>query len=156
VLGTIRVEGMTRRDLVEMLTERIALDVKDPIVNISFANFRVTVLGEVRAPGTFTMVSDRTTIFQALSMAGDLGLTARRGNVLLVRETTDGYQYVRLDLRRSDLLTSPWYYMSQNDLLYVAPSRGRIQSGTASTTVLSIISSALSLVSVGVALYLLL
>jgi polysaccharide export outer membrane protein len=156
VLGTIRVEGMTRHDLVEMLTQRIALDVKDPIVNISFANFRVTVLGEVRSPGTYTMVSDRTTIFQALSMAGDLGLTARRGNVLLVRETTDGYKYVRLDLRSSDLLTSPWYYMSQNDLVYVAPSRGRIQSGTASTTILSIISSALSLVSVGVALYLLL
>lgn len=156
VLGRLRVEGMTRRALAETLTERIALDVKDPIVNISFANYRVTVLGEVRSPGTFTMPSEKTNIFQVLSMAGDLTLTARRNNVLLVRETDIGYDYIRLDLRSADLLSSPYYYMSQNDMLYVSPTRGRIQSGTASTTILSIISSGFSAISMAATLYLLL
>ncbi len=155
VLGTIRVEGMTRRALTQLLTDRISQDVRDPIVNISFQNYRVTVIGEVRSPGTFTMPSEKTTIFQALSMAGDLPLTARRNNVMLVRETDTGYKYIRLDLNRSTILTSPYYYMNQNDLLYVAPTRGRVQSGTASTTIVSIVSSALSLVSVAAALYLL-
>ncbi len=156
VLGRLHVEGMTRRALTDMLTERISLDVRDPIVNISFANFRITILGEVRAPGTFTMPSEKTSIFQALSMAGDLTLTARRNNVLLVRETPTGYDHVRLDLRSTDLLTSPYYYMTQNDLLYVTPTRGRIQSGTASTTIMSIISSTLSVASVAPSLYLIL
>ncbi len=155
VLGRLRVEGMTRRALTRMLTDSISRDVRDPIVNISFANFRVTVLGEVRSPGTFTLPSEKTSIFQALSMAGDLTLTAHRHNVLLVRETPTGYDHVRIDLRSADLLTSPYYFINQNDLLYVAPTRGRIQSGTASTTVLSIISSALSVTSVVTALYLL-
>ena len=156
VLGRLRVEGMTRRALTDMLTDRISLDVRDPIVNISFANFRVTVLGEVRSPGTFTLPSEKTSIFQALSMAGDLTLTARRNNVLLVRETPTGYDHVRIDLRSSDLLTSPYYYITQNDLLYVTPTRGRIQQSTASTTVLSIISSTLSVASVATTLYLIL
>lgn len=156
VLGRIRVEGMTRRALTEFLTGRISLDVRDPIVNVSFVNFRVTVLGEVRSPGTFTLPSEKTNIFQALSLAGDLTLSARRHNVLLVRETPTGYDHVRIDLRSTDLLTSPYYYVSQNDLIYVTPSTGRIQSGTTSTTVLSIISSALSVAGVATSLYLLL
>ena len=144
ILGRIMVEGKTRRELSRMLTEWIAVDVKDPIVNVSFANYRVTILGEVRAPGTYTMPSDKTTIFQALGMAGDLTIAAKRSNVLLLREVGNRYEYVRLDLRRSDILYSPYFYLNQNDLLYVAPNTSRISSGTAPTTVLSIMLSSAS------------
>lgn len=147
VLGQIRVEGMTRRELSAMLTGRISTDVKDPIVNISFADYRVTVLGEVNHPGTYTVPGEKTTIFQALGMAGDLTMTGRRKNVLLLREAGEGYEYAKIDLRKTELFSSPYYYMSQNDVIYVAPSPGRIQSGTASTTILQIAGSSMSLLS---------
>ena len=144
ILGRIMAEGKTRRELSQTLTEWIATDVKDPTVNVAFANYRVTILGEVRAPGTYTMPSDRTTIFQALGMAGDMTIAAKRSDVLLLREVGDGYQYVRLDLRSSDILSSPYYHLNQNDLLYVAPNTSRISAGTAPTTIFSIMLSSAS------------
>jgi polysaccharide export outer membrane protein len=154
VLGHINVEGLTRRELAAMLTGRISADVKDPIVNISFADYRITILGEVRNPGTYTLPGEKTTIFQALGMAGDLTMAGKRKNVLLLREVDGGYEYAELDLRKTDILSSPYYYMSQNDLVYVAPIASRIQSGTASTTVLQIVGSSISLASLVATMFL--
>jgi polysaccharide export outer membrane protein len=156
VLGRIEVAGMTTRQLARLLTDRISYDVKDPTVNVSFADYRVTILGEVRAPGTYTLPDERTTIFQALGMAGDLAITGRRRNILLLREEDGRYEYARLDLRRSDILFSPYYYLNRNDLLYVLPSRSRIQSATYPATVVSIAVSSVGLIGTLVSLGLLL
>jgi polysaccharide export outer membrane protein len=156
VLGRIQVAGMTTRQLASLLTNRISYDVKDPTVNVSFADYRVTILGEVRAPGTYTLPGEHTTIFQALGMAGDIAITGRRKNILLLREEDGRYEFARLDLRRSDILFSPYYYLDRNDLLYVAPSRSRIQSATAPTSVISIAVSSVSLVGTLITLGLLL
>lgn len=88
ILGRIHVEGMTRNQLVQYLTEEIGADVKDPIVYVSFRNYKITVLGEVRNPGTYTIDSEKINILQALGKAGDLNLTAKRQDVLLLREST--------------------------------------------------------------------
>jgi polysaccharide export outer membrane protein len=144
VLGRIQVEGSTLRELTRELTTRISFDVKDPVVNITFANYRVTILGEVRSPGTYNLPSERTTIFQAIGMAGDLTIAGRRKDVLLLRETDGRYEYARLDLRNSDIFSSPYYYIHQNDMLYISPAPSRIQAGTASTAILSTVFSTTS------------
>lgn len=146
MLGKMHVEGLTRRQLEEKLAHEISKDVKDPIVNVSFLNYRVTILGEVKAPGTYTMPSERTTLLQAIGMAGDLSISANRDKVLLLRESeAGGYEYATIDLRRTDILSSPYYYMNQNDVIYVQPRMSRVSS-TNLAGVISIITSSASLV----------
>ena len=134
-LGRIHVEGMRSSDLVSYITNTL-IDrglVREPVVSVSFLNYRITVLGEVRSPGTYTMPSERVTILQALGMAGDLGLQA------------DGKQgHYKIDLTKSEILNSELFYMHQNDVLYVPQSAKRIASGTTPTGLWSIILSTLS------------
>lgn len=156
ILGTLHVEGMTRNELVRFLTEEIGKDVKDPIVYVNFKNFKITVLGEVRSPGTYTIDSEKISVLQALGRAGDLNLTAKRDGILLIREVDGIQQHYTLDLRNSDILESPYFYMQQNDVLYVPPSPTRVAQGTAATglwsSALSTISSAISVITLVVAL----
>ena len=156
ILGTLHVEGMTRNELVRFLTDEIGKDVKDPIVYVSFKNFKITVLGEVRNPGTYTIDSEKISVLQALGRAGDLNLTAKREGILLIREVDGIQQHYTLDLRNSDILESPYFYMQQNDVLYVPPSPTRVAQGTAATglwsSALSTISSAISVITLVVAL----
>lgn len=152
VLGKIHVEGMTRIELINYLTERLYDYIKDPVVVVSFTNYKITVLGEVRSPGTYTMPSERTTILQALGMAGDLNIAAERDNVLLIREVNGVQEHFRIDLKSAKIMNSPFFYLHQNDVLYVAPSASRIAQGTNTaniwSTTLSILVSAVSVVSV--------
>jgi polysaccharide export outer membrane protein len=145
VLGRVAVGGRTLRELTRELTERISTDVKDPVVSIAFADQRVTILGEVHAPGTYNLPSERTTIFQAIGMAGDMSIAGRRSNVLLLREVDGRYEHARLDLRHSDIFNSPYYYIQRNDLIYIAPAPSRIQSATTSNGIISVALSAASL-----------
>ena len=107
ILGKIHVEGMTRNDLVNYLTEEIGKDVKDPIVYVSFRNYKITILGEVRSPGTYTIDSEKINILQALGRAGDLNLTAQRQDILLLREVDGVLTHHRIDLRDSSGEISP-------------------------------------------------
>lgn len=156
ILGKIKVEGMTRSDLVKYLTSEISKDVKDPIIYVSFKNYKITVLGEVRNPGTYNMDSERINIFQALGKAGDLLLTAERNDIILIREVEGVPTYHKIDLRDAALLSSDNYYMQQNDILYVRPSAQRVATATTATgiwsTVLSSITTLVSVVSLIIAI----
>ncbi|NLZ51550.1 MAG: hypothetical protein GX899_07615 [Rikenellaceae bacterium] len=156
ILGKIHVEGMTRNELVQYLTREIGKDVKDPIVYVNFKNFKFTVLGEVRAPGTYTIDSEKISVLQALGRAGDLNLTAMREGILLIREVDGVQKHYKIDLKSSDLLESPYFYLQQNDVIYVPPSPTRVAQGTAATglwsSMLSTISSAISIITLIVAL----
>lgn len=151
ILGTIHVEGMTRNQLVEYLMSEIGKDVKDPVVYVSFRNFKVTVLGEVRNPGTFLINSEKINILQALGMAGDMQLTAQRSDIILLREIDGVQTHHKIDLRRSDILESPYFYLQQNDVLIVPPSATRVASATAATgiwgTILSSITTSIAVIS---------
>ena len=151
ILGKLHVEGLTRNQLVQMLTQEIGKDVKDPIVYVAFKNYKITVLGEVRNPGTYILDSEKCNVLQALGRAGDLLLTAQRDGILLIREENGVQQYHPLDLRNSDILESPYYYLQQNDILYVPPSATRVASGTAATgiwgTILSSITTSIAVIS---------
>lgn len=144
ILGKIHVEGMTRNDLVNYLTEEIGKDVKEPIVYVSFRNYKITVLGEVRSPGTYTVDSEKFTILQALGRAGDLNLTAQRNDILLLREVDGVLTHHRIDLRDKEILESPYYYLQQNDVLYVTPSATRVATATTATGIWSVILSSIT------------
>lgn len=148
VLGRLEVDGMSRKELAELLKEKLAVYLKNPIVTIQFLNFKVTVLGEVRNPGSYKVSSERVSIFDALGMAGDLQINAKRKNVLIVRENGNEKAFARLDLTTSRLMHSPFYYLQQNDVIYVEPSRGRIVGGNAGTFLPYVLSSVSTFVAV--------
>ena len=128
VLGRLYVNGMTRLELVRLLETKLSAGgyIKDPIVTVQFRNFRITVLGEVSRPGTFRVGSERITLFQALGMAGDLTLYGRRDRVAVIREEAGGKRTILYhDLRSIDVMQSPFFYLKQNDMVYVEPNRVR-------------------------------
>ena len=151
ILGKIHVEGMTRNQLVDYLTAEIGKDVKDPIVYVSFRNYKITVLGEVRNPGTFIMDSEKINVLQALGKAGDLNLTAKRDGILLIREENGVQKHYTIDLRDSKLMESPYFYLQQNDVLYIPPSATRVATATTATgvwsTILSTVTTTIALLS---------
>lgn len=150
-LGKIHVEGMTRSQLVSYLTGEIGKDVQNPIVYVSFRNYKVTVLGEVRNPGTFTFDSEKINVLQALGRAGDLSLTAERDGILLIREVNGKQKHFTIDLKDSHLMDSPYFYLQQNDVIIVPPSPTRVASATTATgiwsTILSSVTTSLAVIS---------
>ena len=131
-LGVIKVQGMTRAELTKYIKSQLIEKglVKDPIVTIQFLNFKVSVLGEVNRPGTFEITSDRITLLDALSLAGDLTIYGQRENIKVVREENGERVVVSLDLRNKDLLSSPYYYLQQNDVVYVEPNATKARQST--------------------------
>ena len=142
-LGHIKVEGMHRTELVEHITSMLVERglVKEPVVSVSFLNYRITVLGEVRNPGTYTVPSERVTVLQALGMAGDLLITADRHDIVLIRDVDGKQTHYSFDLTESQILNSPYFYLHQNDVLYVPQSATRIAQGTTATSLWSIVLS---------------
>ena len=144
ILGKIHVEGMTRNELVSYLTQEIGKDIKEPIVYVSFRNYKVTILGEVKSPGTYTIDSEKINILQALGYAGDLSLTAKRQEILLLREVDGVLTHQRIDLRDKDILQSPYFYLQQNDIIYVQPSATRVATATTAVSIWSVILSSIT------------
>lgn len=130
VLGNLKVAGLSRTELSEMLTKRISEYVKDPIVTIRILNFKVSLLGEVNRPGTYNFEGERLTLPAALGLAGDMTIYGRRDNVLVIRDDGKTKQYEYLDLRSADVLNSAYYYLQQNDVVYVEPNRAQVQSSS--------------------------
>ena len=121
VLGKLHVEGLTTMQLTEDLMTRISRDVKDPLVRVELVNFGVNVLGEVRNPGRVKVPGERFSILDALAAAGHLTEFGDRTNVLLIRENDGKAEYHYIDLTKSDIVSSPYYYLRQNDVVMVSP-----------------------------------
>ncbi|QQD15394.1 polysaccharide biosynthesis/export family protein [Sphingobacterium sp. UDSM-2020] len=128
MLGQVQVAGLKRLQAIDKLRAELSQYIKDPVVNISFNNFRISVLGEVAHPGSFVMPTERVTILEALGMAGDLTIRGVRENVLLVREVGGQKSMHRLDLTKEETLNSPYYYLAQNDVIYVEPNKAQINN----------------------------
>ena len=131
-LGQIKVAGMNRWDLQRKIEEDLATTgmLRDARVTVEFMNFRISVLGEVASPGTYTITGDKITIFQALALARDLTIYGCRDNVRVVREQNGERQIYVMDLRESDIFKSPAYYLQQNDVVYVTPNNVRAGQST--------------------------
>lgn len=122
VLGKLHVVGLSTQELTKELESRISKDVENPIVRVQLVNFRINVLGEVKKPGAVSVNKERYSILDALADAGDLTEYGERSNVLLIREENGKRIYQRLNLNNSEVLASPYFYLQQNDVVYVEPN----------------------------------
>jgi len=145
VLGRIKVKGLTSYEARNLIRKKADEFFVDPTVQVRFVNFKVTVIGEVNRPSSYTMPSERVTILDAIGLAGDLTIYGKRENVLLIRETDTGKELIQFNLNDSQLFKSRYYYLKQNDIIYVEPSKGKIASAeSARFSVIAIIASLLS------------
>ncbi len=153
VLGKLHVEGMTTTALRDTMTQLISRSVKDPIVNINFMNFFVTVLGEVKNPGRHAVNSQGMTIFEALGLAGDMTIYGKRNNVLVSREVDGKMEFARLNLNDQAIFASPYYHIRQNDVIYVEPNNARSIASQNIPLYLSMITTLGSMATVIVSVY---
>ena len=148
LLGSINTKNKSPKALANDIKEALNSYVKNPSVNIRILNFRVSILGEVNQPGTYTVMEERFTLPQALGLAGDLTINGDRNNVLIMRNENGNQLNYNIDLTKSEFMKSPFYFLKQNDIVYVRPNTARVKSsglvGNTSTLV-SILSLAVSL-----------
>jgi polysaccharide export outer membrane protein len=124
--GRINVSGLTLSQAREKVETEVAKYFKNAVVNIAYTNFRVTVLGEVNSPGIVVFPRKNVSVLEAIGMSGDLTLQGRRDNVLLIRKMDETHnEYIRLNLNKSEFMSSPYFYLKQGDILYVSPSDSR-------------------------------
>lgn len=154
VLGKLKVTGMTTRECEALLRERLKPYLKEtPLVTVSSSNYKFSVLGEVNRPGTYTVDNEKVTLFEALAQAGDMTLFSVRDDVQLLREDSTGRRYVvHLDLNDAAITQSPYFYLQQNDVIYVKPTKAKVRTNTFNSnasmwiTILSVLTSISTLV----------
>lgn len=150
IIGEIACAGLTRNELAKKIEQTISENgmVHDPIVVIQFADVKFSVLGEVARPGQFAITKDRISLFDALALAGDLTIYGQRENVALIREE-DGKRTVHyFDLKDPSILTSPYFYLQQDDVVYVTPNKYKAQAGEINQNrsfYISLVSTAISI-----------
>jgi len=154
VIGKVMVTGKTIPELNTILTEAIAEHINKPVVNIRFANLRVTVLGEVNRPGVIIASNEQISLLEAIGQAGDITDFGNRNNVLLIREYEGKRKKVYLDLLTNDIFTSPYYYLRQNDVIYVEPTKRKSTALSSQQTgqILGIITSITSVAALIIAI----
>jgi polysaccharide export outer membrane protein len=147
VLGTIVAAGLTKEQLAEKITNELIVRklLVEPVVIIRYLNFKITVLGEVASPSVFTIPNEKITLLEAISLAGDLTIYARRDNILVIREENGTKISKRISLNSTELLSSPYYYLKSNDVIYVEPGKSKINSTSKANQWLPIIFSSLTL-----------
>lgn len=145
LIGKVEVKGLNTYQARERITALASQYYKDPTVQVRFANFKITVLGEVNRPATYTVPNEKVTVLDALGLAGDLTIYGKRENVLLVRDQEGQKELVRLNLNESDVFSSPYFYLRQNDVIYVEPGKAKAAANNAARTqTFAIIGSVLS------------
>lgn len=133
VLGLIKVSGLTRWELSEMIKNKLIIDegyLTDCVVTVEFMNFKVSVIGEVNSPGTYTIQGDKVTVLQAISLARDLTIFGQRENVTVIREKEGERTMYQINLCDVSMFDSPAYYLQQNDIVYVEPSEIKARQST--------------------------
>ena len=130
VLGELHVGGLTKKATEQLIVEKLKPYIKEtPIVTVRMVNYKISVLGEVAHPGTFTINNEKVNLLEALAMAGDMTVWGVRDNIKLIRENTDGKQeIVTLDLNKAETILSPYYWLQQNDIVYVTPNKAKARN----------------------------
>ncbi|WP_085537664.1 polysaccharide biosynthesis/export family protein [Massilibacteroides vaginae] len=151
VLGKLHVAGLQKQELSKMMEEKISKYIKEPIVNIQIVNYKVTLMGEISRPGALTVRNDRLSILDAIGQSGDLTINANRKNIMVIRDNNGKKEYGRVDLTNPALFASPYFYLRQNDVVYVEPNDAKKKNANYSQAEqykLTIFSTILSTVSV--------
>jgi len=150
VLGHLQLKGFTLSQAQDTIEQRLSSYLDDPLVNIRFLNYKVTILGEVGHPGTYNIPNQQITLLQALGLAGDMTIFGKRVNVLVIREKNGQRQYGRINFNNTrSLFQSPFYYLQQNDIVYVQPRKSKLwNTDQATLRNVSIMATVLSAVSI--------
>ncbi|RZK45269.1 MAG: sugar transporter [Hymenobacter sp.] len=148
VLGKVAVAGLTKEQATEKMTAEISKSVKRPIINIRLQNFKITVIGEVAHPATFTVPNDRVNLIEAIGLAGDLTTFGKRENILIIREKDGVRSATRVNLTSKAILDSPYFYLQQNDIVYVEPAKAKSFQSSSTPFYLSTASVVLSIISI--------
>jgi polysaccharide export outer membrane protein len=127
-IGNVYVKGFTTEQVRDTVISKISFYFKDPVVNVRFANFKVSVLGEVKNPSTFLIPNEKPTLMDALGLAGDLTIYGRRDNIMLIRENEGTKEITRLNLDSSKTISSRYFYLRPNDVIYVEASSSKVLS----------------------------
>lgn len=128
LLGKVSVLGKTTDQVRDEISTKATVYYKDPVVNVRFSNFKITVLGEVVRPSSYVMPNEKVTVLDALGMAGDLTIYGRRENILLIRAKGNKKEFVRFNLNDSKIFSSPYFYLQQGDVIYVEPNKSKVAS----------------------------
>lgn len=158
ILGKLSLGGLTKAETEYLIKEKLKKYLKeDPIVTVRMSNFKISVIGEVAAPGTYTVTNEKVNIFEAMALAHDMTVYGKRDNVHIIREDATGHkQIITLNLNKTNIIESPYYYLQQNDIVYVTPNKAKATTAdiTTSTTIwFSVISSLLSMASIMVTVF---
>jgi polysaccharide export outer membrane protein len=148
VIGKVHLAGLTRTQGVELIKEKLNSHIKDPVVNLRILNYKISVLGEVNKPGVYPLQSERITLLEAISLAGDLSIYGKRTDVLVIREDEGVKTINKIDLTNSDFINSDFYYLNQNDVVYVEPNKTKVNSSIIGPNVAIGISAASLLVTI--------
>ena len=150
VIGEIHVAGLTKQELSLKMENLISKYVDKPLVTVQLLNFKVTVMGEVARPGSFTIKNDRVSILDAIGMAGDLPITVIRKNILVIRDNPKNKEVYRLDITNPSIFSSPAFYLKQNDVVYIEPVKNKQRSKTSAdrSFTVSLMTSIISSVSI--------
>ncbi len=130
LIGQIHLGGLTKAQAEKILQDKISSYIEDPVVNIRFMNYKVTVLGEVTRPGAYTIDDEKLTIVQSLGLAGDLTIYGNRHDIMVCREVAGQKKFYRVDITSPDIFNSPVYYLQQNDIVYVEPNKAKVRNST--------------------------
>lgn len=130
VLGKLQLGGLTKKDAEQLIVEKLKPYIKEtPIVTVRMVNYKISVIGEVTRPGIFTINNEKVNLLEALAMAGDMTVYGLRDNVKLIREDANGkQQIITLDLNKAETILSPYYWLQQNDIVYVTPNKAKARN----------------------------
>ena len=126
IVGKMSIAGLTSGEVKDLVHEKVSQYYNNPVVSVRYANFSVTVLGEVAKPATYVVPNEKISILDAIGMAGDLTIFGRRENILLIRDSSGQKQSIRFDLNSSAMFSSPYFYLRQGDMIYVEPSKSKV------------------------------
>ena len=144
VVGKIKLAGYTRKEAISILETEIKEYITNPKINLRILNYKVSVLGEVTRPGTIKINSERITLLEAISQSGDLTIYGKRDNILIIRDAEGKKTYSRIDITKADFINSPYYYLTQNDVIVVEPNKTKVNASVIGPNA-GVIISALSL-----------
>jgi len=153
VIGKVKLGGLVRSEANKKLEVLVSEYVKNPGINLRILNFKISVLGEVSRPGTFTVDSERITLLEALGKAGDLTIYGKRSDLLILRENNGVKKHQKVDITKADFISSPFYYLAQNDVVLVNPNKTKINAAAVGPNTNVILSTISLLVTIAILLF---
>ncbi len=134
LIGKVPAFGKTKEQLTNAILQKLRVQVQDPIVNVRFLNFRITVIGEVTRPGSYSIPNEKVNLLESLGMAGDLTPFARRDNILIIREKDGKQEFARINLSGNTVFQSPYFQLKQNDIVYVDINNRKVPNADQAST----------------------